>query len=191
MSLLSLSVASMQPRTGPTKLVASRALSWDCFAAAGARQADFEGSHLGCIDEFRLKSILLEQIAARDLSAGELLFSFPFSWLFIRPRVGVRGRQAGHTLEGSIFAVSTSPIARVGSFCSLLRGLQDCHTFAPLETENLSKVRQTLSHSFLSCEKTRQFQLYRATMFVDFSTDYDQIVPEFRFQLFSYQIPSS
>ena len=39
-------------------------------------------------------------------------------------------------LEGSFSAVSTPIFASKNSFCSVFQDLQDCHTFAPLETQN-------------------------------------------------------
>ena len=48
--------------------------------------------------------------------------------------------QANHqTLEGSFSVVSTPIFASKYSFCSVFRNLQDCHTFAPLEIQNLRK----------------------------------------------------
>ena len=43
------------------------------------------------------------------------------------------------TLESSFSAVSAPIFALKQSFCSVCRDLQDCHTFAPFETENLNK----------------------------------------------------
>ena len=39
------------------------------------------------------------------------------------------------TLKGSFSSVSTATIARVGSFFSIFRDLQDLHSFAPLESQ--------------------------------------------------------
>ena len=50
------------------------------------------------------------------------------------------------TLEGSFSAVSTPIFASKASFCSVFRNLQDCHTFAPLEAQNLRKF---LSNFFI------------------------------------------
>ena len=48
--------------------------------------------------------------------------------------------ESGQTLQGSFSAVSTPLIARLGSFFSIFRDLQDFHSFAPLRTENFSKI---------------------------------------------------
>ena len=57
------------------------------------------------------------------------------------------------TLEGSFSAVSTPIFASKASFCSVFRNLQDCHTFAPLETQNLHKF---LSNFFIFLLKFQQ-----------------------------------
>ena len=52
------------------------------------------------------------------------------------------GRGVGRyqqTLNSSFSSVSTSPIARVGAFCSIFQDLQVLHTFAPLQIQNFSK----------------------------------------------------
>ena len=47
--------------------------------------------------------------------------------------------ESGQTLQCSFSSVSTPPIARVGAFFSILRDLQDFHSFAPLRIQNFSK----------------------------------------------------
>ena len=42
------------------------------------------------------------------------------------------------TLGGSFSAVSKPPIARVGTFFSIFRDLQESHAFAPRQNQNLS-----------------------------------------------------
>ena len=51
------------------------------------------------------------------------------------------------TLEGSFSAVSTPSFASKYSFCNVFRDLQDCHTFAPLETK---KIRKFSSNFFFA-----------------------------------------
>ena len=57
-------------------------------------------------------------------------------------------QQNHETLEGSFSAVSTPIFASKYSFCSVFRDLQDCHTFAPLEAQNLRKIFVKLFHIF-------------------------------------------
>ena len=54
------------------------------------------------------------------------------------------------TLEGSFSAVSTPIFASKYSFCSVFRYLQDCHAFAPLETQNLRKFLSNFFRIFRS-----------------------------------------
>ena len=80
-------------------------------------------------------------------------------------------------LVGARPLLSTLLIARVGAFFRILRDLQDCHTFAPLESENLSKN----SSNFLAFfENFFEKSLFFNIFFIEFSTDSDQILSEFR-----------
>ena len=47
-------------------------------------------------------------------------------------------RNVNQTLKGSFSAVWTATIARVGSFFSIFRDLQDYHSFAPLRPQKFS-----------------------------------------------------
>ena len=47
------------------------------------------------------------------------------------------------TLEGSFSAVSKPIVARNGAFFSIFRDLQDLQSFAPLRSQNFSKILQT------------------------------------------------
>ena len=52
---------------------------------------------------------------------------------------------------------------------AFFRDLQDCHTFAPLEIEDIAKwlFRQTFAYSYSNFNKNR----YCSTMFIEFGTD--------------------
>ena len=63
------------------------------------------------------------------------------------------GRYIPQTLEGSFSAVSTPIFTSKYSFCSVFRDLQDYHTFAPLEAQNLRKF---LSNVFIFLLKFQQ-----------------------------------
>ena len=65
------------------------------------------------------------------------------------------------TLEGSFSAVSTPIFASKYSFCSAFRDLQDCHTFAPLETQNLRKFLPNVFICLLKfLQKSRFFNIF-------------------------------
>ena len=57
-------------------------------------------------------------------------------------QVGCKCIALHHTsTSGSFSAVSRPPIAKVGSFFSSFRDLQDLRSFAPVETQNCRKIR--------------------------------------------------
>ena len=74
------------------------------------------------------------------------------------------------TLRGSFSAVSTAPIARQVTFCSIFRDLQDYYTFAPRKPHNSSEFRISL-----------RFLIIFADLFANLAirTDFDQIFSEF------------
>ena len=75
------------------------------------------------------------------------------------------------TLEGSFSAVSTATIARLGSFYSIFRDLQDLHTFAPLQTQKISKNSFENFEFFPS--KLANFTDFQFN-FIIFRTDFDE-----------------
>ena len=66
-----------------------------------------------------------------------------------------------HTLESSFLAVSVPIFATKYAFFSIFRDLQDCHTFAPIETENLNKISS-------NCFAFLQDFLQKSLFFYDF-----------------------
>ena len=81
----------------------------------------------------------LALLGPRFLRAGARANGLRLSWK-LRYRILLRNFQPNdRSLEGSFSAVSAPISASKYSFCSICRDLQDCHTFAPLETENLNK----------------------------------------------------
>ena len=61
------------------------------------------------------------------------------------------------TSEGSFSAVSTPIFASKFSFCSVFRNLQDCHTFAPLEAQNLRKFSSNIFIFLLKFQQKSRF----------------------------------
>ena len=84
------------------------------------------------------------------------------------------GRLADQTLEGSFSTVSTPPIARVGAFFQIFRDLQNSHTFAPRQNQNLQTFSnfRTFSLIFQECCIILQD-------FDEILTDFQQIFTEF------------
>ena len=74
------------------------------------------------------------------------------------------------TLEGSFSSVSTATIARVGAFFRIFQDLQDLHSFAPLQTQNFSKISFEKSTFFA---RTRKFYFFKLKVIV-FLTDFDE-----------------
>ena len=107
--------------------------------------------------------------ASLELYAAQLKGSIPnYSQKF----------QPNHqTLEGSFSAVSTPIFASKYSFCSVFRDLQDCHTFAPLEAQNLRKF---LSNFFIFLLKFQQKSQFFFAISVEFCTNFNQNFSEFR-----------
>ena len=77
--------------------------------------------------------------------------------------------ESGQTLQCSFSSVSTPPIARVGAFFSILRDLQDFHSFAPLRIQKFSK---NLLHFFRIF--TNFLQSFGQNLF-----NFNEISPEF------------
>ena len=84
------------------------------------------------------------------------------------------------TLEGSFSAVSTPIFASKYSFCSVFRNLQDCHTFAPLEAQNLCKFLSNFFTFLLKFQqKSRFFSKISsnfAPILMKFSQNFDEYV---------------
>ena len=82
------------------------------------------------------------------------------------------------TLEGSFSAVSTPIFASKSSFCSVFRNLQDCHTFAPLETQNLHKFLSNFLYIFAEISAKiaifQQFSSNFASISMKFSQNFDE-----------------
>ena len=62
------------------------------------------------------------------------------------------------TLDGSFSAVSTPLIARVGAFVRIFQNLEDLHSFAPLQTQNFTKICQILQNFGEFSRILRKFQ---------------------------------
>ena len=61
------------------------------------------------------------------------------------------------------------------SFCSIFQGLQDYHSFAPLQIQYVSKFS---SESFANFQNFVEILLF-FIMFIEFCTDFDEILSEF------------
>ena len=81
-------------------------------------------------------------------------------------------------LEGSFSAASTPPIARVGSFFSIFRDLQDPHTFAPLDRSKL-KIFPNFVQFFADFLLVFIKILLFFMNFIVFSINFDEIFSEF------------
>ena len=79
------------------------------------------------------------------------------------------------TLEGSFSAVSTATIARKDAFFSIFRDLQDLHSFAPLQTQKLSKQLLSISRFLLRNSQHVHFFL----KFVGLYNDFDDFFRDF------------
>ena len=82
--------------------------------------------------------------------------------------------ESGQTSQCSFSSVSTPPIARVGAFFQIFRDLQDSHTFAPRQNQNLQTFSnfRTISLIFQECCIILQ-------NFDEILTDFQQIFTEF------------
>ena len=80
-------------------------------------------------------------------------------------------------LEGSFSAAWTATIAKVGAFFSIFRALQDLHSFAPLQFQNLNKISWNFFGFLLKILQT--FAIF-PTFFIELCTDFDQNFTEVR-----------
>ena len=83
--------------------------------------------------------------------------------------------ESGQTLQGSFSAVSAPIVASKYAFFRIFRDLQDAHTFAPLEIENLSK---NSSNFLVFCKKFCKNR-YFSTLSIEFCSDFDENFSEF------------
>ena len=91
---------------------------------------------------------------------------------------GYRLLASGQTSDSSFSAVSTATIATKYSFCRVFRDLQDLHSFAPFNIQNLQIF------SFLNFEKLSKNHLnvWILLIFVEichFRSDFDENSSEF------------
>ena len=108
-----------------------------------------------------LRPVVIWHANRRDLAvAGERIADGVGAYRELAPRASTKAGGAldkkfdteffsdfsAKTLEGSFSAVSTPIFASKYSFCSVFRDLQDCHTFAPVETQTFRKF---LSNFFI------------------------------------------
>ena len=81
----------------------------------------------------------------------------------------VWGGENDQTLEGSFSSVSKPIFATKYSFFSILRDLQDLHTFAPLQTQNLRKNSSNFFRMFAQISA-------KILIFRQFSSNFAQIL---------------
>ena len=84
------------------------------------------------------------------------------------------------TLEGSFSSVSRPIFATKYSFFSIFRYLQDLQSFAPLQIQKFSKIRQFFSYFLFKFAEKIHYLKYFSTIFIEFCTDSDEFFSEFR-----------
>ena len=121
------SASSVRSPTAASALV--ERFDTESFSDFSAKLSNFRGLVLGCMDSYDSNQILILQGFSRSTRFA-ILCTAQIS----------KFQQNSQTLEGSFSSVSTPIFASKYSFFSISRDLQDLQSFAPLRSQNFSKI---------------------------------------------------